>query len=310
MLDIFKDIPDSMHWRKVELVNKGWSSDIKYHIVTNENRQLLLRISNISSYDRKKEEFETMKMLDSCSILMSRPIDFGMCNNKQSVFTLLTWIEGSDAEGVLPVLTPKEQYNLGYNAGKVLAKLHKIPVPVLRENWAERFNKKIDIKIKNYKACPIKIDKADKIIDYINENRFLLENRIQTFQHGDFHVGNMVVTAKNEVGIIDFNRYDFGDPWEEFNRIVWCAGISTHFSSGRINGYFEGEVPEAFFRLMALYIGNNTLSSLPWAIPFGDAEVKTMLNQAQNVLAWYDDFSSYIPRWYIPHKSAIEKIYS
>jgi len=32
----------------------------------------------------------------------------------------------------------------------------------------------------------------------------------------------------------DFNRLDYGDPWEEFNRIVWCAGISKQFASGRI----------------------------------------------------------------------------
>lgn len=31
----------------------------------------------------------------------------------------------------------------------------------------------------------------------------------------------MVVTAYNEIGIIDFSRCDFGDPWEEFNGIVW-----------------------------------------------------------------------------------------
>jgi hypothetical protein len=35
-----------------------------------------------------------------------------------------------------------------------------------------------------------------------------------------------------------------------------------------------------------------------------------MLNQAKNVLAWYEVFSTYIPRWYIPNKAAIEEIYS
>jgi len=27
----------------------------------------------------------------------------------------------------------------------------------------------------------------------------------------------------DELIIIDFDRYDFGAPWEEFNRIVWSA---------------------------------------------------------------------------------------
>src|SRR5690606_11191222 len=43
--------------------------------------------------------------------------------------------------------------------------------------------------------------------------------------------------------IIDFDRSDFGDPWEEFNRIVWGTQKSPLFASGMVNGYFDGEVP-------------------------------------------------------------------
>ncbi len=294
----FQDISNSKDWDTITLVNKGWSNDIKYQIKTKDNRQLLLRISNVSTADRKKEEYEIMKMLGSYDVPMSKPIDYGVCNNGKSVFMLLTWLDGVDAEVALPTLTVKEQYNLGWDAGKILQKMHRIPAPENQENWVEYFNKKIDRKIRNYEACPIKIEKSNKIIDYINDNRFLLENRDQTFQHGDFHAGNMIVTVRNEIGIIDFNRYDYGDPWEEFNRIVWCAGISEPFACGRISGYFDGDVPERFFKLMALYIGNNTLASVPWAIQFGESEVKTMVNQARNILEWYNDFRSFIPKWY------------
>jgi aminoglycoside phosphotransferase (APT) family kinase protein len=300
MLSEFKDIPGSKNWYTLDLIDKGWSNDKKYYVITNDNRQFLLRISDVSTFERKKEEYEMMKMLDSCDILMSRPIDFGVCNNGKSVFILLSWIEGNDAETVLPTLTTREQYDLGYSMGKALRKIHQIPASSHQEDWAEYFNKKVDRKISSYEACGIKIDKANKIIDYINDNRSLLENRAQTIQHGDFHIGNMIITAQNEIGIIDFNRYDYGDPWEEFNRIVWCAKISEHFASGRINGYFEGNVPETFFKLMALYIGSDTLSSVPWAIPFGESEVKTMIDKANNVMDWYNDFTSYIPKWYIP----------
>lgn len=53
----------------------------------------------------------------------------------------------------------------------------------------------------------------------MESNRYLLEGRPQTFQHGDYHVGNMIITKSRELGIIDLNRFDYGDPWEEFNRI-------------------------------------------------------------------------------------------
>ena len=59
-----------------------------------------------------------------------------------------------------------------------------------------------------------------------------------------------------------------------------------------------GDVPMDFWNLLALYISSNTLSSLPWAIPFGDDEINTMRNQAQEILVWYDNMSTTVPNWY------------
>ena len=54
------------------------------------------------------------------------------------------------------------------------------------------------------------------------------------------------------------------------------------FASGMADGYFDNNVPPDFWRLLALYIGSNTLASLPWAIPFGEEEVQTMRRQAMS----------------------------
>ncbi|MDD4495827.1 MAG: DUF3795 domain-containing protein, partial [Eubacteriales bacterium] len=149
-----------------------------------------------------------------------------------------------------------------------------------------------------YTDCPIKYDGGDAFIEYINDNRHLLKNRPQCYQHGDYHIGNMMIDNEGNLIIIDFNRNDFGDPWEEFNRIVWCAQKSPLFATGMVNGYFDGDVPQEFWRLLALYISSNTLSSVPWAIPFGQSEVDTMLNQAKEILQWYDNMKNFVPTWY------------
>ena len=132
----------------------------------------------------------------------------------------------------------------------------------------------------------------------LEKNRQLLENRPQCFQHGDYHVGNMMI-ERGELKIIDFDRYDFGDPWEEFNRIVWSAAASPHFATGQLRGYFGGEPPVEFFELLAFYISSNTLSSIYWAIPFGQADLDTMMKQSQDVLAWFDNMRNPIPPWYL-----------
>ncbi|MGQ3481375.1 aminoglycoside phosphotransferase family protein [Paenibacillus sp. TY11] len=288
-------------WNNVEEIHKGWSSDKKYYIQTTDGRDLLLRISDITQYEKKQSEFKSVKKLNHMeNLLMSRPLGFGICNDGQSVYSMFTWIEGKDAEEVIPTLNAAQQYQLGVQAGDALKKMHEIHAEQDQAPWAEHYNAKINRYIANYKSCGIPLKGADQTISFIEQNRYLLENRPQTFQHGDYHVGNMLVTRAVELGIIDFNRLDYGDPWEEFNRITWCAGVSPLFASGRIHGYFNNDVPDLFFRLMALYIASNQLSSIYWAIQFGKKEVDDMVHRAEEVLEGYDYFQTYIPKWYLP----------
>lgn len=56
-----KEIPNYDTFVKVEPIHKGWSSDKKYYVKTNDGERLLLRISDISAYKAKQQEFEIMK---------------------------------------------------------------------------------------------------------------------------------------------------------------------------------------------------------------------------------------------------------
>ena len=293
------DIPAYSTFLKIEPLNKGWSNDKKYTIETTDGKRLLLRIADISEYDRKKTEFETMQKVAALGVPMPRQIDFGVCDDGKKVYQLLSWVDGEDAETALPLLTETEQYVLGVKSGEILRKIHSIPTPKTQEDWEPRFNRKTSYKIQKYRECGLRFEGDDRIIDYIEQNRGLLANRPQCCQHGDYHVGNMIISGNDTVSIIDWNRPDFGDPWEEFNRIVWSATVSPYFATGQLRGYFGGEPPIEFFRLLAFYISNNTLSSIYWAIPFGQGEVDTMMKQTQDVLRWFDNMQNPVPIWYL-----------
>lgn len=286
-----------------EPINKGWSGDEKYCVTDETGTRYLLRVSDIAEYDAKKAEFDGMKKVAALGVPMCEPIQFGVC--EEGVYSIQSWIEGADAGEVIDTLPDSRQYAYGLEAGRILRRIHTIPAPKTNrdgtsvEEWEVRFNRKLDIKIEKYKECPIKYPGGQAFMDYIQENRRLLKGRPQVYQHGDYHIGNMMIDRDGQLRIIDFNRCDFGDPWEEFNRIVWCAQKSPLFASGMVNGYFDGEVPLKFWRLLALYISGNTLSSIYWAIPFGQDEVDTMLDQGREVLSWYDNMRSPIPTWYI-----------
>jgi len=295
---MLEDIPKYSSWVKIEPIVKGWSLDKKYYIENDIGEKMLLRISDVSEYSSKHREYEYIKSLAKLEINMPFPLDFGVCSNNTCMYSLFSWVEGENAESVLPKQSTKHQYEHGINAGKILRKIHSIPAPLNQQDWEKRFNNKIQNKFIKYAECGIKFDHDSKFINFINENRSYLANRPQVLHHDDFHTGNLIISQENILGVIDFNRIDYGDPWEEFNRCVFSWRVSVPFTIGQIHGYFDNDVPDLFFRLMALYVATNSVGSIHWAIEYGKNEIETMLTIAENVFQWYNGFETYIPLWY------------
>ena len=277
-------------------IDKGWSGDRKYRIEDNTGNVYLMRISPAELFEKRQSQFRHMEAVASLGIPMCRPLEFGIC--PEGIYAIHSWIDGQDAEAVMSSFPEETQYAYGLEAGRILKRIHSIPAPQDAEPWGTRFNKKIDRKINMYRDCTLKYENGDAFLNYISQNRNLLSDRPQTYQHGDYHIGNMMIDSAGKLVVIDFDRDDNGDPWEEFNRIVWSAHDTPKFASGMVDGYFEGSIPAEFWSLLALYICSNTLSSLPWAIPYGDKEIQTMRNQAAEVLRWYDGMQQTIPTWY------------
>lgn len=277
-------------------VDKGWSGDRKYKAVAADGSIYLLRISGADRLDRKRQEHEKMHQAAALGIPMCLPIEYGLC--EEGAYSIHSWIEGQDAEPLLMTMNAGEQYRYGLDAGKILTKIHSIPAPDDVPDWESRFNAKIDRKIAMYQNCGLKYENGKVFLAYLAQNRHLLRNRPQSYQHGDYHIGNMMIDSNGVLTIIDFEKQDAGDPWEEFNRIVWSAQAAPAYASGMVDGYFGGEVPMEFWKLLALYISSNALGSLPWAIAYGEQEIKVMQNQAGEILQWYNNMTQVVPTWY------------
>lgn len=281
-----------------EPINKGWSCDKKYCVTALNGTKYLLRITPPDKSATRKALFEMLEKVAALGIPMCRPVEFGACS--EGVYVLYTWIDGTDAEDAVPLLPEAKQYALGLKSGEILKRIHSIPAPATQEDWHTRFNRKTDHKIQKYHECGIRFDGDNKVIAYLKNNRDIFRNRPQAFQHGDYHIGNMMM-ENGEIVIIDFDRFDFGDPWEEFNRIVWCAQSAPYFATGMVDGYFDKKPPMEFWKCLAFYIGSNSLSSIYWAIGFGQSDLDVMMKQSQDVLSWYDNFNTVQPSWYVNH---------
>lgn len=281
-----------------ELISKGWSCDQKYCITAADGKKYLLRITPKDKAASRADCFRMQQAVSTLGVPMCLPVECGEC--AEGFYILQSWINGKDAEDVIPTLPESEQYAYGLDAGKILQKIHSVPAPPEQPDWEMRFNAKIDRKIEMYAACPLKFDGDTAMLRYLATNRGLLRGRPQSFQHGDYHIGNMMIDENGALQIIDFDRFDFGDPWEEFNRIVWSAQASPRFASGMVDGYFDNGVPPKFWALLLLYICSNTLGTAAWALGFGERETQTMLRQAADIMRCYDDMQTVVPKWYQP----------
>ncbi|MGN0666643.1 MAG: aminoglycoside phosphotransferase family protein [Huintestinicola sp.] len=282
---------------KVTEISKGMSGDKKYKCIDREGHVFLLRSSDLKEYDIKLKEYEFLKKLNKSDLPIPKCIDF--MKEGDSVYTLLSWIDGEETEKVLPHLNEGEQYEMGVKAGKILAKIHK--AAALEEdpgNWYDRYFEVIDPRLEAYRTKGIAFEGADLILDFIEENKYLLKQRKQCGHHGDYHMGNLI-TKNGEVFVIDWHTVDFdniGDPWYEFNRV----GVEyPAFASGQIDGYFDGNIPEEFWKLFALYHSASAVTSIVWAKYYAPSKLDSIIKLNKNVLAWFDNMERAIPTWYL-----------
>ena len=277
-------------------IEKGWSGDKKYCVTDAQGNRFLLRVSPVEQYARKKSIFARMGQVADLGVPMGKPLAFGIAED--GVYSLQTWIDGVDLEETIHTLPREKQYSYGFAAGKILKEIHKIPAPNGTEAWEAYFNRKLDRNIEMYKACPVQYEKGQVFIEYINGHRGFLAGRPQTYQHGDYHIGNMRIGTDQQLYILDFDRNHFGDPWEDFNPILRCAPAAPLFATGMVNGFSDDSAPGLFWERLVLYISSNRVSSLPWAVPFGQSQIQVMRKQAEDVLRWYDGMTNSVPTWY------------
>lgn len=296
---MFMDIESSSNWQAVEQISKGWSSDKKYMIKTKSGELLLLRIADIEQYDSKKKEYEIITKYSKLGINMSMPIEFGTCNDGKNAYMLLSWIEGKDLEEVLPQLSVDEQYQLGRQAGTILRKLHSIEVELADIPQNTKKDKKL-LQLSRYEESNVRISGDENAIKYVKENIDQIWTKAPVYMHGDFHPGNLIYMANGSIGVIDFNRWEVGDPYEEFYKLEsFGIEVSIPYCIGQIDAYFGDDVPMEFWKANAVYVAQASLFSIKWAEKFGQADVDGMVKRARTSFENYNNFEIYVPKWYV-----------
>ncbi|MFR6472278.1 MAG: aminoglycoside phosphotransferase family protein [Turicibacter sanguinis] len=298
MESVLKSIAVCQSAKIVKKVEAGWSSDVKYYVLDAHNREYMLRLSDISQDQSKRIEFERIQNFNTLDFEMSRAVEFETCNAGSMVYMLLTWVAGESLESSLKVLSEQKQYELGIKAGKILKAIHDLPTIEVVDVLAKK--EKMLEKLARYERCGYRVEQDDKIINYIKSHLDDLNDLKAVMNHGDYHVGNLILTSDFEVGVIDFNRMQVSDHVEDFYKVQsFNVEVSIPFSIGQIHGYFQGNPSEEFWKVLALYNAYAALNSITWATKFGQEEIEGMIRRCRQTMKDYDSFTQVVPRWYV-----------
>ncbi len=295
---LFLDIAASRNWNYVEQIKKGWSSDEKYLVRTKSDDCLILRIADIEQYSAKKKEFEIIGKYSELGFIMSLPEEFGICNEGKNVYMLLSWVKGQELESELPRLSEKEQYSAGRMAGEILRKIHSIRLDPEDIPCCTKKEKKL-LQLAKYEKSGMRIDGDETALNFVKENIDLIWKTAPVYLHGDFHPGNLIYTEDHSIGVIDFNRWEVGDPYEEFYKLEsFGAERSIPYCIGQIDAYFNDDIPSDFWTINAVYVAQASLFSIKWAEKFGQNDINRMVDRAKRAFLDFDDFRMTVPKWY------------
>ena len=129
------------------------------------------------------------------------------------------------------------------------------------------------MQLARYEESDVRISCDEIAIAYVKDNINSIWNKTPVYMHGDFHPGNLIYMPDGNIGVIDFNRWEVGDPYEEFYKLEsFGVEISVPYCIGQIDSYFNDDVPEDF-----------------WT-----ANVR----RARNSMTNFNDFKNTVPKWY------------
>ncbi|EAG9259731.1 phosphotransferase family protein [Listeria monocytogenes] len=273
-------------------IKKGFSIDKKYQV----DETYLVRVFPIDLLQERKQEFKIIQALNSQTPFVPKAYDFGFIEREG--YRIISYLQGEDAESGMTHLSHSEQFKAGFSAGEILREVHKLPLDIPKMNWLDFQTAKFKRKVEELKELEITASFLTETEQFVYENLARLKNRPVCLQHGDFHPANIILKNNKFVGLIDFNRLEFGDPLFDLAKIgFFTTEVSIPFARGNILGYIDKEEVTDFWNLYALYTAMHITSAVNWAAKNESRNFKKLMDYAAKTAASHDNFQKLMPDW-------------
>ncbi|AFC33170.1 Aminoglycoside phosphotransferase [Paenibacillus mucilaginosus 3016] len=290
---ILEQVPELRGAARMTPLTKGFSSDRKYIVYDAADRPVyVVRTAEIGKEGAKRREFEVVGRAAAAGVRTPAPVAFFTLTEQQTCGMVLEHAGGTDAAEALP-------YAAGVEAGRELRLLHTIGAPAEMQPWHRLREAKHRRQWQAYRECGVKLPAEEAVEAFIETHLPCMEGRPSGLQHDDFHPSNLLIAGGRYAAVIDFNRYDWGDPYHDFLKIAYFSReVSVSFSTGQIHGYFGGRAPDLFWTLYALYTAMILGGTITWTLQVVPEQLPSMMDRIRVVLEDHRNFESMVPVWY------------
>lgn len=287
------NIPDRFsEYHVQEEIFNGYSYD-QLFLITKQSTRFLLRKLNRSISSIENE----LTLMNLCSQAnLPTPTIRIIHTEDISTWVLQDYIEGEQAELGISFYDEKTQYKLGVQAGEIIRQIHALPLgnrykhSSIQQSKMLRHAEEIGPLMANEPFLSV-------CADYIQTHIHLLDHRPCVLQHGDYHLANMII-HQGLCSVIDFNRCDIGDPYEEFVRAFYFSrDKSIPFVLGQLYGYFGSTLPDDFFCILKVYLADACLSAILWSMKHYPENVEEMRRFNSQIQQDFDEFKKDEPIW-------------
>lgn len=280
----------------IEPIEKGFSFEQKFKIQA-DSVDYLARLSPLTSYAEKANEFALMQQLYANGVQCNRPISLFTDEASGAVCAVYSYVPGVDAEEQIANLPELTQYQIGVDAGRDLKRINNLRGET--NTWKARKWQKHKRYVERYFQQAYRFQHDEQVLRFIETHYDPTEADRDHLQHDDFHLGNIILHGESYGGVIDFNRYDWGDPLHEFVKLEWFTWpVSAAFARGQIEGYFDNRpLDDAICTQISVYIAMSIFSTIVWTLethPHTWPEVEPLM---QSILTRYDYFARVRPQW-------------
>ena len=234
-------------------------------------------------------------------------------NNERHKLFVFLYIEGESLKDYLKRINETESYNLGFEFGETLKKVHLLTVNVQKHHiphWNGKYKWVLKHIIDEY--IPNKV--TEKAFNYYNDNKDIIEKRYSSGEYYHKENGNYVykengdckkekvlafifddikleslVVANNKVYIDCPINIRIGDPFYDFKYLSLIALENEAFANGIVDGYCDKVFLPNFFEMLKYYTSELIIKE------FGKALDEKTIDKLYDA---YDDFNSIVPKWY------------